>query len=94
MPPCPPWNAQLAFVSRWGAWDEMLRPRKTIDPVAAVAKLDDLASVLRREADRAEVDPYDEALLGAVFGLIETSKAETVAFGKIETQFGKLARRR
>ena len=72
----------------------MLRPRKMIDPVAVVAKLDDLTNILRREADRAEVDPYDEALLGAVFGLIETSKVETVAFGKIETQFGKLARRR
>ena len=71
----------------------MLRPRTTIDSRTTIAKLDDLAGALRIEADKADLDPYDEAMLNAVLGLIETAKVETAALGGMETQFGKLARR-
>ena len=67
--------------------------RKTLNAAAVVAKLGDLAGALRIEADKADLDSYDEAMLNAVLGLIETAKVETAALGGMETQFGKLARR-
>ena len=71
----------------------MLRPRKTIDAKSTARTLDDLADALRREAEQSELDPYDEALLGAVLGLMEATKAQAVAVAGVEGQLGKVARR-
>ena len=70
----------------------MLRSRKTIDAASAHARLGDLQMALRREADGAEADPFDEAMIAAVLGAAEALKAETVALADVEAQFGKLAR--
>ena len=56
------------------------------------ARLGDLQVALRHEADGAEADPFDEAMIAAVLGVAEMMKAETVALADLEAQFGKLAR--
>ncbi len=71
----------------------MLKPRKTIDAGATRAKLDDLADAVRREAGRAEADPFDDAMLAAVTGIAEAMKAEAEALAEIEAWIGKLTRR-
>ena len=70
----------------------MLRPRKTIDPEATRTRLDDLGSALRREAEGAEADPFDEAMVAAVLGAAEAMKAEAAALSEVEGRLGKLAR--
>ncbi len=70
----------------------MLRSRKTIDADGTRAQLGELQVAVRREADSAEADPFDEAMIAAVLGAAEALKAETVALADLEAQFGKLAR--
>ncbi len=70
----------------------MLRSRKTIDADGTRAQLGDLQVAVRREADSAEADPFDEAMIAAVLGAAEALKAETVALADLEALFGKLAR--
>ena len=70
----------------------MLRSRKTIDAAGTHTRLGNLQVAVRREADSAEADPFDEAMIAAVLGAAEALKAETVALADLEAQFGKLAR--
>ncbi len=71
----------------------MLTPRKTIDADATRAKLDDLAQSVRRGADAADADPFDEAMVAAVIGIAEAMKAEAGALAELEARLGRLARR-
>ncbi len=71
----------------------MLTPRKTIDADATRAKLDDLAQSVRREADAADADPFDEAMVAAVIGIAEAMKAEAGALADLDARLGRLARR-
>ena len=64
----------------------MLRSRKTIDAAGTRAKLDDVVVTLRREADAAEADPFDEAMVAAVVGLADALKAEADALAEIEAR--------
>ncbi len=71
----------------------MMRPRKPIRAAAHRAKLDELQAAIRREADAAEADPFDEAMVAAVVGLADALKAEADALAEIEARLGKLERR-
>ena len=75
------------------AADLMLRPRKTIDPKATRARLDEIGAAVRREAESAEADPFDEAMVAAVLGVAETLKAEAAALSAVEDRLGKLVRK-
>ena len=70
----------------------MMRPRKTSDATDTQAKLDKLQAAIRREADAAEADPFDEAMVTAVIGIADAIKAETVALAEIEKRLGRVAR--
>lgn len=72
----------------------MLRLRKTIDPDATRAKLDALAGALQAAAEGAEPDPFDDAMLSAIFGLVELWRTHARVLADLEAQTGKLARRR
>ena len=48
---------------------------------------------MRREAEGAEADPFDDALVAAVLGAAETMKAEVAALAEVEARLGRLARR-
>ncbi len=71
----------------------MLRPRKTIDAGANRAKLDDFMVAVQREAEGAESDPFDDAMVTAVVGIEEATKAEAGALADLEARLGRLARR-
>ena len=72
----------------------MPRLRRTIDPDAIRAKLDTLAVALQSQAEGAEPDPFDDAMLSAIFGLVELSKTHAAVLADLEMQTSKLARRR
>ena len=71
----------------------MLTPRKTIDASSIRAKLDDLAQTVQREADAADADPFDEAMVASVIGIAEAMKAEAGTLAELEARHGRLARR-
>ena len=71
----------------------MLRSRKTISAADTCARLDELQVAVRREADSAEADPFDEAMMAAVYGVAEAMKAEADALAKMETRLGRMARK-
>ena len=71
----------------------MLRPRKTIDPKATRASLDDLGAAVQREAEGAEADPFDKAMVAAVLGVAEAMKGEAAALSEVEHRLGKLVRK-
>ena len=70
----------------------MLKSRKTIDAAGTQATLDDVVVTLRREADAAEADPFDQAMIAAVLGAAEALKAAADALAELEMHLGKLAR--
>lgn len=78
---------------RWRSADIMLRPRKTIDAAGTRARLGELQAAIHREAEGAEADPFDDAMVAAVAGLAEALKAEADALAEVESQMGRLARR-
>jgi hypothetical protein len=78
---------------RLGNVEPMLISRKPVDKEAGRMKLDTLAVGLQREAEGAEVDPFDVAILSATFGLIELSKTHSDALGQLQKSVNKLARR-
>ena len=71
----------------------MLRPRKTIDPKAVRTRLDEIRAAVQREAESAEADPFDEAMVAAVLGAVEAMKAEAAALSKVGNRLGKLVRK-
>ncbi len=71
----------------------MPRTRKTIDAVGTRARLGDLQVAVRREAESAEADPFDEAMVAAVIGLADALKAEADALAEMEARLRMLARR-
>ena len=71
----------------------MLRSRKTIDADGIRAQLGDLQVAVRREANGAEADPFDEAMIAAVLGAAEALKAAADALAAVAVRQGKLARR-
>ncbi|MGI3903855.1 MAG: hypothetical protein ACRYGP_28445 [Janthinobacterium lividum] len=56
-------------------------------------KLDDLLAALQREVEQAEADPFDDAMVAAVNGLVETMKAGWIALAEAEVRLGKATRR-
>ncbi len=70
----------------------MSRTHKTIDAGATRAKLNDLVGAVRREAEGAESDPFDDAMLAAVVGIAEALKAKADAVAAVEAQLGKVRR--
>ena len=71
----------------------MPRSRTTIDAAGTRAKLDRLTAAVRREAEGAEADPFDEATVAALAGVAGALKAEADGFAELEARLGKLARR-
>ena len=71
----------------------MPRPKKTIDPEAIRAALDGLATRLQHVAETDEADPFDDAMLSAIFGLVELSKAQAATLATLEAAGIKLARK-
>ena len=71
----------------------MLRSRKTTNAAGTRTKLDELAAEVRREAEGAEADPFDEAMVAAVAGVAEAMKVQADALVEIETRLGRLAPR-
>ena len=71
----------------------MLRSRKTIDAAGTRARLDDVVVTLRREADAAEADPFDEAMIAAVLGLAEAMQTEADALAELEVRLARITRR-
>ena len=70
----------------------MMRPRKPIGAAAHRAKLDELQAAIRREADAAEADAFDDAMVAAVVGLADAMKAEADAFAEIEVRLARITR--
>ena len=70
---------------------DMLRPRVTIDAAAHRAKLDDVVGTVRREADTADADPFDDAMVAAVYGVADALKAQADALAEMEAWMAKLA---
>ncbi len=48
---------------------------------------------VRRKAESAEADPFDEAMIAAVLGVAEMMKAEADALAAVAVRQGKLAPR-
>ncbi len=71
----------------------MLRPKTTIDFKTNGIKLDELGAAVRREAAKSESDPFDEAMVAAVLGVVETMKAEGQALSELEVRLRTLARK-
>ena len=71
----------------------MLRQRGTIDAAATRSRLDGAVTALRREAEGAEADLFDDAVVAAVLGVAEAMEAEANALAKIERRIGKAVRR-
>lgn len=71
----------------------MPRPKTTIDPEAVRTALDDLATRLQQVAEGGEADPFDDAMLGAIFGLVELSKTQATMLASLESAGVKLARK-
>ncbi len=70
-----------------------MRPRIPVGTAPHRAKLYDIVAAVRREADGAEADPFDEAMIAAVLGAAEAMKAEADALAAVAVRQGKLARR-
>ena len=71
----------------------MPRPKKTIAPEAIRTRLDDLATRLQHVAEGDEADPFDDAMLGAIFGLVELSKTQARTLADLEATAVKLERK-
>lgn len=71
----------------------MLRSRTTINAAGTRARLDALHATIQREAEGAEADPFDDAMLAAVAGVVEALKAEADALAEVEARLGKVARK-
>ena len=71
----------------------MPRPKTTIDPEAIRATLDELANRLQHVAENDEADPFDDAMLSAIFGLVELSKTQATMLASLESAGVKLARK-
>ena len=70
----------------------MLRSHKTTDADGVRGRLNELQAAVRREADSAEADPFDEAMIAAVLGAAEALKAAADALAELGMHLGKLAR--
>lgn len=64
----------------------------TMDAAGTGAKLDDAQATIRRQAEDAEADPFDDAMVAAVLGVVEALKAEVGVLAEIEKRLGRLAR--
>lgn len=70
----------------------MLRARKTIDAASTRARLDELQATIGREVEGAEADPFDDAMLAAVFGAAEAIKGEADVLEEARKRIARLAR--
>ncbi len=68
----------------------MMNPRTPTS--VQVPKLDGLAAADRHEAQGAEADPFDDAMVAGVVGLAETMQAESVELVALRGLMVRLAR--
>ncbi len=71
----------------------MPRPRTAIDADNTPRRLDCLTAAAHREAEGAEADPFDDAMMAALASVAEALKAEADALAELEARLGKLAQR-
>ena len=71
----------------------MLRPRKTIDDADTRARLDGLQDAVRREAEGAEADPFDAAMVAAVTGALDALKAEAGVLAEAEAWMARTSKK-
>ncbi len=71
----------------------MPRSRTIVDAADTSARLDRLAAAVKSEADGAESDPFDDAMVAAVVGIAEAMQADGTALAELEARLGRLARR-
>lgn len=71
----------------------MPRPKKTIDPEGVRTALDEMATRLQHVAESDEADPFDDAMLSAIFGLVELSKTQATKLAALEAAGAKLERK-
>ena len=69
----------------------MLIPRLRIDG-DDTAKLDAFATAVRSQVEEGDKDPFDNAMLAATFGIVDTMKANNSALADITKTLRKLAR--
>ena len=69
----------------------MLKP-KPLDVASELSKLDDLMASLRQETEKADADPFDDALVATVLGAADAMKAEAAAFEEARKRIVRLAR--
>ena len=69
----------------------MLIPRLPIDG-DDTAKLDAFATAVRSQVEEGDKDPFDNAMLAATFGIVDTMKANSSALADITKALRKLAR--
>ncbi len=74
-----------------GKLTTMLIPRLPIDS-DDMTKLDALAAAIRSQVEEGETDPFDNAMLAATFGIVDTMKANSSALADIAKTLRKLAR--
>ena len=69
----------------------MLKP-KPLDVSSELLSLDGLVAALRHETEKADADPFDDALVAAVVGAAEAMKAEGAALEAARKRIVRLAR--
>ena len=69
----------------------MLKP-KSLDVASELLHLDGLMATLRHETEKADADPFDDALVAAVMGAADAMKAEGAAMEAARKRIVRLAR--
>jgi hypothetical protein len=69
----------------------MLKP-KPLDLSTDLLRLDGLMASLRHETEKADADPFDDALVAAVVGAADAMKAEGAAMEEARKRIVRLAR--
>lgn len=70
----------------------MRRPTRL--PSSTATSLDSLIAAIQREAEGAEADPFDEAMVAAVAGAAEAMRAEASDLDALHRRLLKLSRQR
>ncbi|MGI3902549.1 MAG: hypothetical protein ACRYGP_16525 [Janthinobacterium lividum] len=70
----------------------MLKPKR-LDTASDLLRLDGLMASLRHETEKADSDPFDDALVAAVVGAAEAMKAEGAAMEEARKLIVRLARK-
>ena len=69
----------------------MLKPKR-LDVASELLHLDGLMASLRNETEKADADPFDDALVAAVVGVADAMKAEGAALEAARKRINSLAK--